>query len=235
MRRTVVLAIGTSVLLFGISVATPVSAQEQPVCGPPGDELPATIVGAGTIIGTPGVDVIVGSAGVDIINGLAGNDVICGEGGNDAISGDLGDDVLIGDGFDAPPFIPSTGNNDDRLSGGPGNDRLAGLGGDDSMDGGSGNDELIGMGGHDDINGGSGADTAFGGPLNDLIIGGSGADSLWGNYGSDVISGGSGNDVIDGDNPLPPPPVLPFPPGTNNDTCSGGTGANTVTNCENQA
>jgi hypothetical protein len=41
-----------------------------------------------------------------------------------------------------------------------------------------------------------------------------------------------GDDFIDGDNPFPEPPDLPFPPGTNVDDCSGGPGANTVLNCE---
>ena len=68
--------------------------------------------------------------------------------------------------------------------------------------------------------------------MDDLISGGSGNDILWGNFGSDDISGGSGNDFIDGDNPFPPPPDLPFPPGTNDDTCSGGSGSNVIENCE---
>jgi Ca2+-binding RTX toxin-like protein len=57
--------------------------------------------------------------------------------------------------------------------------------------------------------------------------------TLFGNFGSDVISGGPGDDFIDGDNPLPPPPGgPPFPPGGNNDTCSGGPGDNVLQNCE---
>jgi hypothetical protein len=36
------------------------AAQDEPLCGPPGEEVPATIVGAGTIVGTAGDDVIVG-------------------------------------------------------------------------------------------------------------------------------------------------------------------------------
>ena len=64
------------------------------------------------------------------------------------------------------------------------------------------------------------------------MAGNAGNDTLWGNFGSDTISGGPGDDFIDGDNPFPPPPDLPFPPGTNNDVCTGGPGDNTVNNCE---
>jgi hypothetical protein len=53
----------------------------------------------------------------------------------------------------------------------------------------------------------------------------------FGNFGSDNISGGPGNDFVDGDNPSPGAP--PFPPGGNNDVCSGGPGTNVVQNCEN--
>ena len=145
MRRSVGLLLGTSLLLLGAFGAPSASGQETPVCdaGPFG-QFPATIVGAGTIIGTPGDDVIVGSAGNDVISGLDGNDVICGEAGNDVISGGRGDDILVGDGSDVPPFVVSNGMNDDRLSGGSGNDVLAGLGGDDSLEGGSGDDRLVG-------------------------------------------------------------------------------------------
>ena len=155
MRRSVGLAFGAGLLLVSTAIATPAAAQEHPLCGPPGEEVPATIVGTGTIVGTPGDDVIVGSNDVDRILALGGNDIVCGEGGNDVVDGGLGDDILIGDAADLPPFIPSNGTNDDTLRGGEGNDTLAGLGGDNQLDGGSGNDTLIGMGGYDDIRGGS--------------------------------------------------------------------------------
>src|SRR5215218_9601725 len=116
MRRSL-FVLGALVLLFSVSLLTSAAAQETPVCGPPGEELPATIVGAGHINGTPGDDVIVGSAGVDVINGGPGDDTICGEGGNDDVNGGPGDDELIGDELDLPPFLPSNGNNDDHLSG----------------------------------------------------------------------------------------------------------------------
>ena len=209
MRKALVFT-GAAVLILGTAVTSTASAQEAPVCGPPGEEQPATIVGAGTIVGTSGDDVIVGSDGVDTINGGSGNDVICGEGGNDVIDGGSGVDVLIGDNADLPPFLPSNGTNNDHLIGGSGADHLFGVGGNDVLEGGSGDDELIGFGGNDTISGGTGADTAFGGPLNDVIDGGSGDDTLWGNFGSDTITGGSGADFIDGDNPFPDPP--PFTP-----------------------
>lgn len=232
MRRTATALIGAT-LMLGVLVVPAVSAQEVPLCGPPGGEVPATIVGSGTIVGTQGDDVIVGSSGADRILGLGGDDIICGEGGNDVAIGGAGDDILIGDGVDLPPFLPSDGTNDDLLIGGPGNDTLAGLGGDDTLIGGDGNDQLIGMGGVDRIRGGPGDDTAFGGPSDDDIAGGPGNDTLWGTFGSDLISGGPGNDLIDGDNPFPTPPfVPPFIIGTNDDTCVGGPGADTVTNCE---
>ena len=83
------------------------------------------------------------------------------------------------------------------------------------------------------ITGGPGIDTAFGGPGNDHVQGDPGDDTLFGNFGSDVISGGPGDDFIDGDNPSPPPPAWPpFPPGSDNDDCTGGPVLDTIVNCE---
>ena len=44
---------------------------------------------------------------------------MCGEGGNDVLRGEAGDDELIGDELDSAPFVPSNGNNNDSLDGGP--------------------------------------------------------------------------------------------------------------------
>lgn len=230
--RKLALGVAAATLLLGtqLALAGAASAQEVPVCGPPGEEVPATIVGAGTIFGTSGDDVIVASGGNDVVFAGNGNDIVCGEGGNDKLDGGKGSDVLIGDQLDSVPFAPSNGANNDTLLGGPGDDMLAGLGGNDTLEGGPGADQLIGMGGVDTIAGGPGDDTAFGGPLNDVIAGGPDNDTLFGNFGSDAITGGPGDDFIDGDNPSPQPP--PFPPGDNNDVCSGGPGANVIQNCE---
>ena len=72
-----------------------------------------------------------------------------------------------------------------------------------------------------------------GGPLDDVMNGGSGDDTMFGNFGSDTMFGGSGDDLVDGDNNNPiPPGGPPFPPGTNNDACTGNSGTNIVVNCE---
>jgi RTX calcium-binding nonapeptide repeat (4 copies) len=105
------------------------------------------------------------------------------------ITGGNGNDVLAG----------TTG--DDTMSGGNGNDRLAGGDGNDKMAGGNGNDMLTGGRGHDALDGGNG---------NDNLDGGLGDDRLAGGNGTDMLDGGSGNDWLDG--------------GNDNDMLFGGTG-----------
>ena len=78
----------SAVLMGMLSTA---SAQ-VPLC----NGVPATIVGAGMIFGTPGPDVIVGSPGNDVIEGFDGDDLICGLGGNDTIFGGFGHDRIYG-------------------------------------------------------------------------------------------------------------------------------------------
>ncbi|MEJ7810421.1 MAG: calcium-binding protein [Gemmatimonadaceae bacterium] len=117
--------------------------------------LPATITGAGTIVGTPGNDVILGSAGPDVINGLGGDDRICGLGGDDRLFG---------------------GDGNDRLHGGDGNDLVEGQNGDDLIEGGDGNDNVQGNAGDDDVQGNMGDDLVFGHAGNDSNDGGLGAD-----------------------------------------------------------
>src|ERR1700749_2531396 len=115
----IALGLGAATLLLGTAhLSGAASAQETPMCGPPGQEVPATIVGSGVINGTSGDDVIVASDGNDVINAGDGNDIVCGEGGNDVINGGKGNDVLIGDSLDSNPADPSNGANDDTISGG---------------------------------------------------------------------------------------------------------------------
>jgi len=77
----------------------------------------------------------------------------------------------------------------ETLSGGGGSDGLYANGGDDVLDGGAANDYLGGGSGADTLTGGDGDDTVDGGPGDDLIVGGSGA-------GADTYTGGDGVDEV---------------------------------------
>jgi Ca2+-binding RTX toxin-like protein len=88
------LAVGT-VILMGAAAA---SGSSTPTCF--GE--PATIVGAGTILGTPDDDVIIGSEGADVIDGSSGDDRICALDGVDRALGGPGDDLI-----DAGPGVTS--------------------------------------------------------------------------------------------------------------------------------
>jgi len=77
----------------------------------------------------------------------------------------------------------------ETLSGGGGSDGLYANGGDDVLDGGAANDLLEGGSGADTLTGGDGDDTVDGGPGDDLIVGGSGA-------GDDTYTGGDGVDEV---------------------------------------
>jgi len=84
------------------------------------------------------------------------------------------------------------------VSGGSGQDILAGDGGHDVIMGGTGNDLLTGGCGDDTLNGESGNDVLKGGSGNDTLQGGDGNDILMGECGNDKLYGGLGNDVLDG-------------------------------------
>ena len=81
------------------------------------------------------------------------------------------------------------------LAGGPGNDTLAGRGGPDQLFGGEGDDALLGGAGADTLAGEQGNDNLQGGDDADSLNGGEGDDALDGNAGPDVLTGGPGNDT----------------------------------------
>ena len=155
----------------------------------------ATIVGSGTITGTPGDDVIVGSAGPDTIDGLGGNDTICALAGDDTVTGGAGVDVIdAGDGSDTLVEAGATftltdtiltrtdvgvGTSTDVLSGIE-QATLTGSGLNDTLNasGFSGAVTLDGLAGHDTLTGGSGNDALTGGPGLDTITGGPGVDTV---------------------------------------------------------
>lgn len=96
-----------------------------------------------------------------------------------------------------------------RGSGGPGDDRLRGLGVAGRLHGGAGNDVITAGRGGDEILGGDGDDTIVGGPGRDVISGGEGAcatcpltnddDVIRGGAGNDVLQVGAGADRLDGE------------------------------------
>ena len=131
MKRPAALQTLVMIVSFFLLTAAPGYAQQAPKPPDPPDAcdlLPATITGAGTIVGTDGDDVIHGSDGDDTIDGGAGNDTICGGLGNDTLNGGDGNDFIKGQ------------DGDDILSGGPGDDEVRGGDGQDTLHGDDGVD-----------------------------------------------------------------------------------------------
>ncbi|HGF7154289.1 TPA: type I secretion C-terminal target domain-containing protein, partial [Vibrio mimicus] len=67
---------------------------------------------------------------------------------------------------------------------------------DDRLTGGLGNDILFGQGGNDYLDGGVGKDTLYGGKGSDTLIGGDDDDILIGGLGNDILTGGEGEDLF---------------------------------------
>ena len=213
--------------------------------------------GSDRILGGNGNDILSGNEGNDELDGQAGNDLLLGESGNDQLVGGEGDDRLEGgsgnDRLDGDlPFpgdyaayaqideealhgpAPQVGG-DDELSGGEGNDLLFGEGGKDHMMGGPGNDILAGMDGEDEMIGGPGEDLLAGGNDNDAITGNEGDDQVSGGPGDDTLDGGMGSDLLlgnSGDDYLFGGFHMMHDHEAELDSCLGGTGNNTLVNCE---
>lgn len=87
------------------------------------------------------------------------------------------------------------GHNDNKFSGGGGNDKLYLGGGDDIGYGGTGNDLLKGEVGNDTLYGDAGNDTLYGDDGTDRLEGGADDDTLIGGAGADKLLGGTGIDT----------------------------------------
>jgi Ca2+-binding RTX toxin-like protein len=98
------------------------------------------------------------------------------------LTGGAGNDTLVG------------GDAGERIDGGPGNDRVAGLGGDDTIDGGDGADRLSGDSDDQNATPGGGDDVVRGGPGDDRLTG-DGHDAASA-VGHDVLDGGPGTDTV---------------------------------------
>jgi len=90
------------------------------------------------------------------------------------------------------------GDGDDKIEGNDGDDQIMGGKGDDKIYGEKGNDSLNGEFGNDKIKGGSGYDNISGEKGNDAIEGGKGDDKLFGKQEDDFLDGGECNDALDG-------------------------------------
>ena len=112
---------------------------------------------------------------------------------NEKLTGGDGDDKIEGN--DGNDQIMG-GKGDDKINGEKGNDLLNGEFGNDKIKGGSGYDNISGETGKDVIEGGKGDDKLFGEQEDDFLDGGEGNDALDGNEGIDIMIGGSGNDTF---------------------------------------
>ncbi len=119
-------------------------------------------------------------------------------------TGNASDYIYIDPGIDIPAKIHS-GNGNDVIHGGAGNDSIVA---------GNGNDVIYGKGGDNTIQVGDGNDTLMGDRGNDTLIAGNGNDSLVGGGGTDQISAGNGNDT--------------FQAGSSHDKITHGSGHNTL-------
>jgi Ca2+-binding RTX toxin-like protein len=180
--------------------------------------------GNDSISGGDGNDEITPGAGDDGADGGPGADLFLPEftpDGADTFSGGSGLDQIsysrqdpLQITLDGQPNDGSAGEGDnvqsdvDRVSGGSGDDTIAGSGTENTLNGGNGNDTVSGGGGDDSITGGNGNDTLSGEGGNDRVTGSDGADRLSGGAGDDytfsdysdrdpdVLSGGPGIDSV---------------------------------------
>ncbi|WP_228743175.1 calcium-binding protein [Marinobacter sp. F4218] len=202
--------------------------------------------------GGEGNDWLTAGSGSDVLRGRAGDDELYGGAGSDLVSGGEGADLVLGDSAGAivtytltedrrietgrltePDVrytllkhitnVDPTGNYDDTIEGGAGNDVLIGEVGDDHISGGTGDDWIegdklnnpgrfggsSGKGKHDGFLDTAGnwvdvaaddfaaLDGAWHG--DDTLFGGAGNDSIAGNGGHDTLYGGIGEDLLIGD------------------------------------
>ena len=185
------------------------------------------------VIGGKKGDQLSGNDLANVLDGRNGDDVINGAGGNDVLVGGAGNDVLVGGQADTAlmnalskattgkreeirdelghskgtSIDPASSEEQDKLSGGDGNDLLLGMRGNDEISGGKGDDVVYGNSGNDVLSGDDGNDTIYGGKNNDTISDGEGNDTVFGDSGNDMIiageagrdsyTGGSGFDTLD--------------------------------------
>jgi Ca2+-binding RTX toxin-like protein len=156
--------------------------------------------------GGAGDDRLTGTPGADWLTGAAGNDRLDAGAGTDTMDGGAGIDTVLYETRSAPVTVTLLGSTADdgeagerdsvrsaeSVTGGTGNDRLAGTRAANVLEGGAGDDVITADAGDDVVDGGAGDDAALGADGADVLTGGTGADSLDGGAGNDRVSGGAG-------------------------------------------
>ena len=201
-----------------------------------------TLEGIENLRGGTGNDSLTGDGLANILEGGGGDDLLAGLGGSDVLDGGAGRDtasyaektlglvVTLAGAANATVTVggvaEDTLRNIENITGGSGNDTLAGDAAANALSGGAGDDVLAGLGGNDALDGGAGIDTAsyaekaasvavtlnggtvatvtVGGVAEDTlrnienITGGKGSDLLTGDTGANVLAGREGADTLDG-------------------------------------
>jgi Tol biopolymer transport system component len=244
------------------------TAADECIFGYGGDDSISGGGGRDLLVGGGGSDTFAPGDGEDVVFGGKGSDVVSYEGSPSAVSVVLGgstsggyatgdtlasiegligsehDDVLTGDRFS------------NTFHGGPGDDRLAGLGGDDTLVGGEGTDttdySAATAGVTVDLSvrsaqatGGAGSDTlagiedVTGSAFGDVVSGTGGPNVLDGAAGDDTLAGLGGNDTLRGsggdDSLLGDEGDDSLDGGDGTDSLDGGDGTDTCLNGEDNA
>jgi Ca2+-binding RTX toxin-like protein len=182
-----------------------ISNEVENVRGSSHDDVIKGTSGANVLQGMGGSDTLIGAGGDDTLDGGAGSDTAAYDNAPSAVNVNLGSGSATGDGKDSLAGIETVDGSafDDQLTGGPGIDKVLGLGG---------NDTIAGAGGNDILDGGAGSDTvSFGGAKAGVDVNlatgkssGEGNDSLNGfeivngSPFADRLAGGPGNDKLNG-------------------------------------
>lgn len=149
--------------------------------------------GADVLIGGEGDDQLEGGRGADDMDGGPGYDWLTYDMRASAVHIDLegdADDGMAGEGDRIHAGIES-------LTGGDGDDTIAGDETHNALYGGEGDDELTGRGDDDSLEGGGDDDRLDGGADDDRLVAGEGADHVVGGAGADRMEGEEGADVVD--------------------------------------
>lgn len=108
----------------------------------------------------------------------------------------------------------TTGEGNDKVTGGEYIDNITTNAGNDTVVAGAGRDTVAAGEGNNSVDGGAGNDTITAGAGNDVVIGGAGDDNISVGAGNDSVDGGDGNDTI--------------VTGAGNDTVLGGAGDDSI-------